>query len=163
MIADRPTVLGLRHVAAQTFGRDSFGAERCRGGSCLFQDRANRSQRRCQVLPSSRAVCNPRPRLAPVMNATSLFGAHLLELGFNHPTLSSRANVSIIQKFLMENRLRNFVPAARRDEISDVRRIVHVRLKTRFAPRNEVYESSHDAGAGNASICSFLAAAPDPQ
>ena len=37
VIADRPPVLRLGHVAAQAFGRDSFGAKRCRGGFAFFR------------------------------------------------------------------------------------------------------------------------------
>jgi hypothetical protein len=64
----------------------------------------------------------------------------------------------------MENGLRNFVPAADRDEKSAERRIVRRLLENSFGPHKEAYNHRYDVGAGTPLLSAHVwRAAPDRQ
>jgi hypothetical protein len=77
-------VLRLRHVAAQAFGRDAFGAQRCRGGFAFFRIARTDHDDDAKFAEFARRL-QPEAAIGPGDECDFLFGAHLLELGFNHP------------------------------------------------------------------------------
>ena len=161
MIADCPMVLRFRHIAAQTFGRDSFGAERCCGGFAFFRIARTDHDDDAKFAEFARGL-QSEAAIGPCYECDFLFGAHLLELRLNHPNSGPvpmfRYFKSSLWKTVAKFRPRSW-PG---------RKIVRPKNRPRsledsFAPRNEVYESSQRCRSGKLPRSAHYSRAAHPQ